>query len=113
MNATVKSAAAQQRHVVKLPTFSFEFIKQRFLVSFLVFMLFVSALAVILTTSWNRQAVTNQHELVAVQQQLHNQWGQLVSEQGAMTSQTSVANVARQKLNMQTPDSKKVVMVKE
>ena len=73
----------------------------------------VSAFSLIYVTSWNRQLVSEQQELLAVQSQLHSQWGQLLSEQGAYGNQATIASMAAQKLGMKMPSANNIVMVRQ
>jgi cell division protein FtsL len=114
MNASVKTAAAR-RH----PHWQWSLLssalskKQRLWLIGLVGAIVVSAFSLIYVTSLNRQLVSEQQELLAVQSQLHNQWGQLLLEQGAYSNQATIANMAEQKLGMQMPVASKIVMVRQ
>lgn len=114
MNASVKTTAARRQ-----PHWHFTLLsnalskKQRVWLFGLMAAIVVSAFSLIYVTSWNRQLVSEQQELLAVQSQLHNQWGQLLLEQGAYSNQATIANMAEQKLGMQMPSANNIVMVRQ
>lgn len=114
MNATVKPATVRRQHQLPWSALSHAVSKkQRLWLIGLIAGVVVSAFSLIYVTSWNRQLVSEQQELLAVQSQLHSKWGQLLLEQGAYSNQATIANMAKQQLGMKMPKANSIVMVRQ
>lgn len=85
---------------------------QRLLPALLVVLLVISALAV----SWNvhesRRLTSRAQVLQAEQDRLSTEWGQLLLEHSTWGGYARVERLAREKLDMQTPDEGQTVIVK-
>lgn len=114
MNATVKNTAAHRHPVsLHLPFRSLLSLRKRWTFVSLVAAVLLSAFLVVFVANLNHELIAQQQELLAVQQQMHNQWGELQVEQGTVSSEAAVANTARQDLGMTMPSSRNVVMVQQ
>jgi len=84
---------------------------QTLVVLFLLAVLICSALAVVYSSHYSRALF---HELKLQKQHrddLETEWGQLLLEQSALSAHTRVEQLAEQKLNMLSPESKDIKLV--
>ncbi len=66
----------------------------------------LSALSIIYVTNLSRSLNAEMEKMLAQQQQMHLQWGQLLLEKSTWVMQARVQNVAADKLDMTIPDRK-------
>jgi cell division protein FtsL len=79
----------------------------------LLFAVLVSALSVIYAANTTRSLNAAIQQSLTERQQLHIQWGQLLLEKSTWIMQARVQNIAEDKLDMVTPNSKSVVVIHE
>ena len=72
----------------------------------------VTALAVIYAQHQSRKSFVELQELQKVRDEIEVQWGRLQLEQGAWTTHGRVEQIARNKLNMEIPNTDAVVIIK-
>jgi len=72
----------------------------------------VTALAVIYAQHQSRKSFVELQELQKVRDEIDVQWGRLQLEQGAWTTHGRVEQIARNKLDMEIPNTDAVVIVK-
>ena len=77
----------------------------------LLVMIFVSAMGVVFMTHHTREAVTDKDIAQAERERLDNEWRNLLLEETALAEHTRVQSMAKNKLDMQRPDSDKEVIV--
>ncbi len=78
----------------------------------LILIVLLSGLAVIYLADINRRLAIDVEDATVVQNQLHTEWGKLLLEQSTWSSQARIQGIAAQKLGMQAPAGKQVVIVK-
>lgn len=74
-------------------------------------LLLVTAFAVVYTKDINRRLFIHYQEQQAMQQTYNVQWGKLLLEQSAWSTQSRIQNIAENQLSMVMPNSRDVVMV--
>jgi cell division protein FtsL len=113
MNTAVR-ALQHPHHAGALPKPSFALTAHKPGVGTLLLVIFVllSGLAVIYLADINRRMAISLEENMTMQNQLHQQWGNLLLEQSTWSTQARIQSIAAQQLNMQTPASNQVVIVK-
>ncbi|OAI49340.1 hypothetical protein AYO45_02795 [Gammaproteobacteria bacterium SCGC AG-212-F23] len=72
-----------------------------------------SALSVIYVSHSSRTLTAGIQQMLAEQNRLHIQWGQLLLQKSTWTMQSQVQHTAEGKLNMIMPDHKSVVIVSQ
>lgn len=72
----------------------------------------VSALAVVASTHESRKRLHELELLRREAEQLHVAWGQYLLERAAWGAYSRVENEAIEKLNMKTPESAEIIMVR-
>ncbi|MGV3001761.1 cell division protein FtsL [Vibrio sp.] len=77
----------------------------------LLLLIFVSSIAVVLTTYNTRNQITLRDELLESREQLDSEWRNLILEENALAEHTRVQKVAIKDLDMKRPDSDKEVVV--
>lgn len=77
----------------------------------LLLLIFVSSIAVVLTTYNTRHQITLRDELLESREQLDSEWRNLILEENALAEHTRVQKVAIKDLDMKRPDSDKEVVV--
>lgn len=75
-------------------------------------LILISALLVSWTVHETRRLTSRAQQLQAEQDGLQTEWGQLLLEHSTWGSYTRVERLAREKLNMQMPESGQKVLVK-
>lgn len=81
-------------------------------VFFLFAAIMISALAVIYVKDLNRRLFIDYQNLQQANSELSVQYGKLLLEQGAWSSQGRIQTVAMNSLNMEIPSSDKIVILK-
>jgi cell division protein FtsL len=71
----------------------------------------VSALAVVTLRHQNRSSFTQLRALQTERDELNNEWGRLLLEQGAWSEHRRIESLARGQLGMALPESSQVVVV--
>ena len=79
----------------------------------LTFSVLISALSVVYIANATRGLNAAIHQALTERNRLHVQWGQLLLEKGAWTTQARVQHVAEDRLGMVLPDNKSVVTINE
>lgn len=79
----------------------------------LVFLVLASAFFVVYVKDLNRRMFMFYQTLQDQQAQIYVDWGKLLLEQTTWSTQSRIQQVATQRLGMQVPDQKQVVIVKE
>lgn len=79
----------------------------------LVMAVLMSALSVVYVTNSAQSINANIQQTLAERNQLHMQWGKLLSEKSTWIMQARVQHIAEGQMNMLIPDHKTVVVVKE
>lgn len=79
---------------------------------FLALTVFLSGFGVVYMKDVNRRYFVESQSLTKHANELETEWGQLMLEQSAWSTQSRIEKVATQKLNMQTPVQQSIVMVK-
>lgn len=77
----------------------------------LILLIFMSSVAVVLTTYNTRHQITLRDELLENREQLDSEWRNLILEENALAEHTRVQKVAIKDLDMKRPDSDKEVVV--
>lgn len=77
----------------------------------LLFLIFASSIAVVLTTYNTRHQITLRDELLESREKLDSEWRNLILEENALAEHTRVQKVAIKDLDMKRPDSDKEVVV--
>lgn len=77
----------------------------------LILLIFMSSIAVVLTTYNTRHQITLRDELLENREQLDSEWRNLILEENALAEHTRVQKVAIKDLDMKRPDSDKEVVV--
>jgi len=80
--------------------------------SIIVIALLLSAISVIYVKDLNRRLFSDLQVLESGRDNLNVEWGQLLLEQSAWSTQSRVQKVAQTELNMLVPNAKDVVMVR-
>lgn len=70
-----------------------------------------SSFAVVYVRDINRQMMSQLQALTSTQNSLHNEWSQLLLEEGTWASQARVGQVASQDLNMIVPKTKSTIIL--
>lgn len=109
MNAAVKTIS--QNAVSGINAFSLVWVKKHFAVCLLWAMILLSALSVIYITNKTRGVYATLQAQQSERGVLHVEWGKLLLEQGAWTSQARVEDVAERYLAMQMPRIKHMIIV--
>jgi cell division protein FtsL len=73
----------------------------------------MSALSVVYVTNTAREFNASLQQSLIERDQLHVQWSQLLLERSTWVTQSRVEQIASNKLDMEVPDSKTVVIVSE
>lgn len=110
MNATVKMYA--HREQLHRAPIAVNIHKPGIGTLLLTLIVLLSGLAVIYVADINRRLAINLEDEMTVQNQLHTEWGKLLLEQSTWSSQARVQSLAAEKLGMQSPSNKQVVIVK-
>ncbi|MFH0255976.1 cell division protein FtsL [Vibrio rumoiensis] len=77
----------------------------------LLFLIFASSIAVVLTTYNTRHQITLRDELLESREKLDSEWRNLILEENALAEHTRVQRIAVKDLDMKRPDSDKEVVV--
>ncbi|WP_105900695.1 cell division protein FtsL [Vibrio gangliei] len=77
----------------------------------LLLLIFISSIAVVLTTYNTRHQITLRDELLENREKLDSEWRNLILEENALAEHTRVQKVAIKDLDMKRPDSDKEVVV--
>lgn len=109
MNAAVR---AFTHRTISLWTIPVHLSKQQIRVLILAMLVLFSAFGLIYLKDMNRRLMIQYETLQSDQDELHNQWTKLLLEKSAMASQSNVATIANQKLQMAMPAADKVVMIR-
>lgn len=99
--------------VIKKPQQKTNSIASLFAVTALVFSILLSAFTLIYTKDLNRRLFIQYHNAQQQQQQYQIEWGKLLLEQSAWSTQARIQRIAQQHLSMMAPAAKDVVMVEE
>jgi cell division protein FtsL len=86
-------------------------LKMRLIAYALTALILLSAFAVVYMKDLNRRLFIQYQGLQHVTSQLQVQWGKLLLEQSAWSTQARIQNVAMKKLNMVVPTRKDIVLV--
>lgn len=78
----------------------------------LILIVLLSGLSVIYLADINRRLAIDVENATTIQNQLHTEWGKLLLEQSTWSSQARLQGLAAQKLGMQAPTPKQIVIVK-
>ena len=78
----------------------------------LFFVVFATAISLVYVKDLNRRLFIQYQNLEQQSSQINTNYGKLLLEKGAWDSQAHVQNIAEQRLNMEVPTAKQVVMVK-
>ncbi|MDN3614065.1 MAG: cell division protein FtsL [Vibrio gallaecicus] len=73
--------------------------------------IFVSAMAVVLSTHMSRQAITQKDMALVEREQLDDEWRNLMLEETALAEHSRVQSLAKTELEMKRPDSDKEVVI--
>lgn len=76
-------------------------------------LILISAFSVVFVRDMNRQMVSQLQILENTQNNLHNEWSQLLLEEGTWASQARVGELATQELNMVVPKTKSTIILEE
>ncbi len=87
------------------------FTKQLFIVILLGVAVFVSGLAVVYSKDLNRRLYIATQNEQSHQVQLQTEYGQLLLEQSAWSTQARIEQIASNQLQLQAPDPRKVILV--
>lgn len=85
--------------------------KQTFCTAILLSAVFFSALGIIDIQEKNRQLISALQSTQKMRDNLYLQWGQLLLEQSAWSTQARIQQVAIKELSMQIPQEKSIVML--
>lgn len=109
----MNTAARSVNQGVVTPKRLVQFIVSRSQWTFFVLLmaLIASAISVIYMTNESRQLNSQLQEAQAIQQQLNTQWGQLLLEKSSWQSQSRVAEIAANSLQMVAPKNKHYILV--
>jgi cell division protein FtsL len=101
----------QNRNFVFRQAEKIELSRQGLGVLFLITLLFVSALAVVYLKDLNRRLFIQYQTLQQDSEQSRMQWGKLLLEQSALSTQARIQEVAQSKLGMMYPNPSEIAMV--
>ncbi|MFV0574415.1 MAG: cell division protein FtsL [Vibrio sp.] len=77
----------------------------------LLLLIFISSIAVVLTTYNTRHQITLRDELLENREKLDSEWRNLILEENALAEHTRVQRIAIRDLEMKRPDSDKEVVI--
>ncbi|MDH2431630.1 cell division protein FtsL [Pokkaliibacter sp. MBI-7] len=81
------------------------------LIAVLMTMVVASAVAVILSSHWNRKQFNELQQLERQRDRLEVEWGQLLLEESTWSAHSRVETLARDRLHMFSPPPKSIIMV--
>jgi len=110
MNAYVKTLQTRVLFPVRILPISLT--KMQMLVFGLALALLLSAFGLVYVKDMNRRLMSQTQQLQSSYIKLHTQWSQLMIEQGSLSSQARVQEIASQDLHMVMPQAKAIVMIK-
>ena len=114
MNTAVKTIkiSSQMQHALRwgdvLPIVSLP----RLRVMMLLFAILISALSIVYIKDLNRRFFIQYQMLENVHDQIQVDWGKLLLEQGAWSTQSRIQEVAESTLGMRVPAAQKTVLIK-
>jgi len=91
---------------------SFQFNNKVALLSLLFVLVLVFALSVVYTKHMNRKYFTEWQKLQKERDEMNIEWGQLQLERSTFATSSEIEKSARDKLGMDQPDTKEVILVK-
>lgn len=109
MNAATR--VIRSRSFSERQAYSWQLSRQSVSVIFLMITLFISAFAVVYLKDYNRRLFIQYQNLQTDRQSAQLQWGKLLLEQSAWSTQARVQQVAEQKLQMVYPQAKDIIIV--
>lgn len=111
MNTAVRTVDARGYNMAHTGVWKIS--RQGIAMAVLFLMLVITAFGVIYLKDLNRRLFIQYQNLQQVQQQYQVQYGRLLLEQSAWSTQSRIQRIAQNKLNMTMPVAKKIVMVEE
>jgi len=90
----------------------FQFNSKVALLSLLFVLVLVVALSVVYTKHMNRKYFTEWQKLQKERDEMNIEWGQLQLERSTFATSSEIEKSAREKLGMDQPDAKEVILVK-
>jgi cell division protein FtsL len=109
MNAATR--VIRSRSFSERQTYIWQLSRQSVAVFLLMMTLFSSAFAVVYLKDYNRRLFIQYQNLQSDRQSMQLQWGKLLLEQSAWSTQARVQQIAVQKLQMFYPEAKNIVIV--
>jgi cell division protein FtsL len=83
------------------------------LIMILLIITFVSAISVVYVKHYNRKLFVEVQQLEKQRDDMDVEWGKLQLEQNTWATHARIERIAREKLQMITPDSKDVIYIKQ
>lgn len=112
MNTAVRALPHHHTETLHKPAFAFPAHRPGMGALLLIIVVLLSGLAVIYLADINRRLAIAVEDSLAVENQLHVQWGNLLLEQSTWSTQARIQSIAAQQLGMQAPSTNQVVIVK-
>ena len=82
------------------------------LIMILLIVTFVSAISVVYVKHYNRKLFVELQQLEKQRDEMEVEWGKLQLEQNTWATHTRIERIAKEKLQMITPDSSDVIFIK-
>lgn len=111
MNTAVRSVGIQRKSLVTRAAAPFVF-KKRLHIIILVLVVLLAAVSLVYTKDLNRRMFIHYQQEMNQRQQSYVQWGKLLLEQGTLSTQGRVQQLASQRLGMVYPQPRDIVLVK-